>query len=78
MGKREIVVLFGMIATTAIAVVLILEGCTPSPSSTAPPYDVTVTTSDAGADACAIAYEICKARIIRADDGGALCPPCPK
>jgi len=61
----------------AICIVILLSGCTPSPSTTPAGYDVTIVTSDASdADPCAVAKAVCAARLIRAPDGGALCPPC--
>ena len=58
-----------------LTTVLTFAACTPSPLHDPP---ITVTSTEAGPDACAVAEAVCKARLIRAPNGSALCPPCPK
>jgi hypothetical protein len=65
------------VASLGLSVMVLSISCTPS-SSTA---QVTITSTDAGPDACAVAAAVCAARLIRAPNGQAACdvpPGCPR
>jgi hypothetical protein len=69
--------LLGLLLVAGVG--LRLTACTPT--STLPVPDVTITSTDAGPDACAVAAAACAARLIRQPNGQAACdvpPGCPK
>jgi hypothetical protein len=58
----------------AVCLVASCAGCTPSPVPTPSAPEAAVPAPDASP--CAVELAICKARLIRAPNGQALCVPC--